>query len=101
MKDEYDEQLDDLFQRIRMLRPDIAAVEHHFETRLLARLEERQSGQALWSFWTWRLVPLFSVIVIIVGIGSMVIDPARSTDLFAAFTNGYEEYQATSLLAGG
>ena len=101
MKDERDELLDELFGRVRALKPDTSAVEDHFETRLLATLEERQSSRALWSFWTWRLVPLFTMIAIIVGIGSVAIDPARSTDLFAAFTSGYEEYQATSLLAGG
>lgn len=101
MKDEHDELLDRLFQTVRTLRPDTAAVAEHFETRLLAALEERRNSRELWSFWTWRLVPLFAVIAIVVGIGSVAIDPARSNDLFAAFGNGYEDYLATSLLAGG
>ncbi len=101
MKDERDERLDRLFATVRPLRPDTAAVEEHFETRLLATLEERQSSRAQWSFWSWRLVPLFAVIALVVGIGSVAIDPSHSNDLFAAFSNGYEEYLATTLLAGG
>lgn len=101
MKDERDVQLDELFQRVRALKPDAFPVDDYFETRLMARLEERQGSRALWSFWTWRLVPLFTAMAITVGIGSMVIRPERSADLFSSFTNGYEEYQATSMLAGG
>ena len=101
MKDERDELLDKLFLTVRTIKLDTAVVEEHFETRLMARLAERRSSRALWSAWTWRLVPWFSIIVIIVGIGSVLIDPARSNDLFATFTGGDDEYQVTSLLAGG
>lgn len=101
MKDERDESLDKLLQMVRTMKPDTVAVEEYFETRLLARIEEKRSSQAAWSIWSWRLVPLFMLIVIIVGLGGVIFDPARSNDLFSGFTNGYEEYQATSLLAGG
>ncbi len=101
MKDERDERLDRLFMAARSMRPDTAAVEDHFETRLLARMEEEQDSQALWAAWAWRLFPLFATIVLVVGIGSVVSDPARSGDLFAGFASGYEEYFTASLLAGG
>ena len=101
MKDKHDELLDKLFMTVRSIKPDTAAVEAHFETRLLARIEEQQSSPVLWPVWTWRLIPWFATIVVIVGIGSVMYDPMRSSDLFAQFTNGYEEYLTTSLLAGG
>ncbi len=101
MKDKHDELVDKLFAAARARKPDTAAIEAHFETRLLARLEEQQSSQTLWLAWTWRLIPWFATIVVIVGIGSVIYDPMRSSDLFAQFTNGYEEYLTTSLLAGG
>ncbi len=101
MKDERDEPLDKLFQAVRTMKPDTIAAEEYFETRLLARIEEKRSRQAAWSIWCWRLVPIFALIVIVVGLGGVIFDPARSNDLFAGFTNGYEEYQATTLLAGG
>ena|ERR1039457_3607378 len=101
MKDKQDELLDKLFMTVRSLKPDTASVEAHFETRLLARLEEQQSSQTLWPVWTWRLIPWFATIVVIVGIGSAMYDPLLSNDLFGHFTNGYEEYLTTSLLTGG
>jgi hypothetical protein len=101
MKDNRDELLDKLFLAARSRKPDTEAIEAHFETRLLARIEEQRSSLVLWPVWTWRLIPLFATIVIIVGIGSIVYDPARSSDLFATLTNGYDEYLTTSLLAGG
>jgi len=101
MKDERDEILDQLFSTVRTIRLDTDAVGEHFETRLMARLQERRESWALWSAWAWRLVPWFSIFVIIVAASSVLIDPARSSDLFAEFTNGFDEYQVTSLIAGG
>ena len=101
MNDEHDELLDKLFQAARTIEPDTAVVEECFETRLMARIEERRNRQTAWSFWTWRLVPVFATIAVIVGIGSVILDPGRSGDLFASLTDGYEELLATSLLAGG
>ena len=101
MKDKQDELLDQLFRTVRSMTPDTSVTEEHFETRLLAGLEERRESRALWSAWVWRLVPWFSIIVIIVATGSVLFDPGRSSDLFAVFTDGYDEYQATSLIAGG
>ena len=98
MNDKHDDLLDKLFAAARSTKPDMTAIEAHFETRLLARIEER-TGQASWPVWTWRLIPWFVTIVIIVGIGSVVYDPARSSDLFATLTSGYDEYQTTSMLA--
>ena len=92
MHDERDEQLSRLFQAVRALKPDTAAVEKGFETRLLAAIEERRNNQALWSFWTWRLVPMFTLMAIIVGVVSVASDPARSGDLFTLLApSGYDD----------
>lgn len=101
MNDKHDELLDRLFSAVRSERPDTAAAEAHFETRLMARLEERHYSESPFPVWAWRLMPWFATIVVLVGIGALVCDPARSSDLFAAFTNGNEGYVTTSLLAGG
>lgn len=102
MNDERDEQLDRLFRTVRALKPDTATVETGFETRLLAAIERRRNDQALWSFWTWRLVPTFALIAIVVGVISVAADPGRSGDLFTLLApNGYDDYQATNLLVGG
>jgi hypothetical protein len=101
MKDEKDAVLDELFRKARLMKPDTVSIGEHFETRLLAAMEEKRNDQVLWSAWTWRLVPWLTIIVIIVGIGSVTIDPVRSGDLFATFTNSDDDYQITSMLAGG
>jgi hypothetical protein len=101
MRDEKDEILDDLFRKARLMKPFTESVEEHFETRLLAAMEEKRRDQTLWSVWTWRLVPWFAVIVFIVGIGNLTIDPDRSGDLFSTFAGGDDDYQVTSMLAGG
>lgn len=101
MKDERDEFLDGLFRKARLMKPDADAMEEHFETRLMAVMEEKRRDQAVWSAWTWRLVPWLAIIVVIVGIGAFTVDPVQSSDLFAAFTGGDDDYQITSMLAGG
>jgi hypothetical protein len=101
MRDGQDELPDRLFQAARAAGPETAAIEDRVETRLMARLEEQRSSRAAWFSRTWRLVPWFATIVILVGAGSICFDPARSTDLFAPFAGGCEEYLFASLLAGG
>jgi hypothetical protein len=101
MKDEKDELLDELFRKSRLMKPDTGSVEEHFETRLLAVMEEKRNDQAVWSAWSWRLVPWLAIFVVIVGIGSFTIDPVRSSDLFATFTSSDDDNQITNMLAGG
>ncbi len=99
MKDERDETLDRLFQAARARKTDLAPVEEFFETRLMANIAERRERRSLWSAWTWRLVPWFAAIVIMVGTAGYVLDPGRSGDMYASFTGG-DEYQVSSLLIG-
>ena len=101
MRDERDELLDELFRRARLSKPDTAHLEEHFETRLMAALAERKSERDVWTAWAWRLVPLFAVLVLVVGIGNYTIDPAGSGDPFSTFTSGDDDYQITSMIAGG
>ena len=101
MNDERDKLLDNLFSALRTEAPGTAAAEEYFEARVMALIEERSTGQALVSLWSWRLIPWFALVVVMIGIGSAIYDPVRSLDMFASFANGYEEYQATNLLAGG
>ena len=100
MKNEHDEQLDRLFLAARSIKPDTAEIEEYFETRLLARIEEQRGKQPSWFAWSWRFVPWFAIVVIIIGIVNAVYDPLRSNDLFASLDNGDEEYMTASLLAG-
>jgi len=101
MRDERDELLDSIFSKARMLKPDTSQVEDHFETRLMAVLAEKKSEREVWTAWTWRLVPWLAVIVLVVGIGNYTINPVGSGDPFATFTNGDDDSQVISMIAGG
>jgi hypothetical protein len=61
-----DAELDALFARARAQRPDTAAAEYAFETRLMARLREerRPDPESIWATVTWRLAPIFAACVI-------------------------------------
>ena len=59
-----DADLDALFALARANRPDTSAAEYGFETRLMARLRERQEASSIWAMVSWRMIPLFSVCVL-------------------------------------
>jgi len=101
MRDDNDELLEDLFRMARLVKPDTAQIEEYFETRLMAGLEKKRSDLEVWSSWAWRLVPWFAVIVIVIVIGNYTVDFSGSGDPFATFTNGDDDYQVSSMIAGG
>lgn len=100
MNDNSDHKLDRLFAAAREAEPDLSAKEEHFETRLIARIRERREKRQSWVSWSWRLVPLFTVVVVILGIAGVIMENAGPSDMFAAITNGQESYLVTSYLAG-
>ena len=55
--------LDKLFQAARADKPATARAEYGFETRLMARLRAERSRPV-----TWRLLPAFAAIVIVLGV---------------------------------
>jgi len=99
MKDEKDILLDDLFRRARLMTPDTARSEEHFETRLMAAIEEKRNDKILWSVWAWRLVPWLTMLVIAIGIGGYSISSGGSGDPFSGVLSGDDDYQV-SMLAG-
>lgn len=59
-----DSQLDALFAKARNQRPDTSVAEFAFETRLMARLREREEAGSAWAWASWRMVPFFVVLVV-------------------------------------
>lgn len=100
MNDNSDHELDRLFAAARRARTDFSAVEEHFETRLIARIRERRENRQCWYSWLWRLVPVFTVIVLVLGIASVVVERDGSPDMFAAIANGQETAQVLGYLTG-
>lgn len=100
MDDNRDKLLDDLFAAARKAPPEIFPGEAHFETRLMARLAERARDAVPWHRMVWRMVPAFVAIAIFVLVCSISLNPARSSDPFAAITSGAEDQMARNYLLG-
>jgi hypothetical protein len=60
-----DERLDALLAGARAARPDTSRREYGFETRLLARLRARRESEPHWSALSWRMLPFFAVLVLL------------------------------------
>jgi len=59
-----DSNLDPLFALARAGRPGTDRAEYGFETRLLARLRESRQGPSSWAVVSWRMIPIFGLLVI-------------------------------------
>ncbi|HEX9080084.1 MAG TPA: hypothetical protein VF795_10875 [Desulfuromonadaceae bacterium] len=100
MSADIEEKLDRLFADARSRRPDTSARELNFETRLMARIRERREAVTPWYTLVWRMIPAFAVVATVIAVCTASFQPAGSYDLFAAITNGHEEYLAQSFLTG-
>jgi type IV secretory pathway component VirB8 len=100
MRDRYDDKLDALFATARQETPDTTSAAEYFETRLVARLREQRNQPAPWQRLVWQLLPFFAAIAIIVIVCSITLNPLKTSDPFAALTQGTEEIMARNYLAG-
>lgn len=64
-----EDDLDALFARARAVKRDTAAAEYGFETRLMAGLRERRRSGSMpvLGALSWRLMPVFAVIVLVLA----------------------------------
>ncbi len=95
-----DSRLDRLFADARkagFYNPDI---EHGFETRMMARLRAERETRPPFLFWAWRLVPVFTSIVILLGIWTYASESSQWIDLSAVAGIGSEEGMLTAFLTG-
>ncbi len=99
MEDKTNKRLEQLFSAARDAAPDTSAMEAHFETRVMARIREQREKTAPWFGLVWRMIPIFAVVAAIAAICNMSFNPDHSQDMFAAITNGQEDY-AGSFLTG-
>lgn len=100
MRDNTDEKLECLFAAVRGEKPDIERQAECFETRVLARIRERQEKNIPWYLLAWRCVPAFALIAAILTIFSISYVPSGSSELFASISTGQEEYLAKSFMSG-
>jgi hypothetical protein len=100
MRDDAEDRLERLFAAARSDRNATESAEEFFETRLMARIRERQEARRPWYELAWRSVPALALITVILAIGSITIIRPASSDPFAAISSGQEEYLAASFISG-
>jgi hypothetical protein len=57
-----------LLRAVRAQTPDASRLEYAFETRLMSRLREEQSGSVF--TWAWKLAPFFAALAVAAGLWS-------------------------------
>jgi hypothetical protein len=86
-----DEQLDRLIRSARLIKPAITDVEAGFEDRLAVRLTESRSNGVSLAFWTWRLAPVMTAVLLLLIVANIVIGTPRPLDVMSAVA-GNDEY---------
>ena len=88
--------IDELFNAARTLEPEISGAEFGLETRVLARLRAEREAQTVWFTWTWRLVPVFMVLVMVLSGWYYLFTPTM--DMRTALTANYNQTMYLSSL---
>ncbi len=98
--DANDDKLDGLFAAARKAGLYHRYAEYGFETRVMAKICAAREGQRSYLVWTWRLIPVFVSIIILLGIWIYAFEPRSMSDLGALMGIGSEEAALTALLTG-
>ncbi len=98
--DPKDDNLDKLFAAARKAELYKTEREYGFETRVLARIRSDRTENRSFSFWAWRLMPFFALVVICLAIWISYFEPSHASDLIAGAGSGYEDAVVVSSLAG-
>ncbi|MEI6306186.1 MAG: hypothetical protein WCP33_05135 [Deltaproteobacteria bacterium] len=99
MNTDIDDRMDMLLAQARNDRFDTSLQEINFETRVMARIRERQEEMP-WYAAAWRMIPHIAVLSAVIVLCSVAFKPSYSYDLFAAITNDQNDYLAKSILSG-
>ena len=92
------DKIDEFFRLARTMEPDVSGVERGLETRVLARLRAEREARTVWFTWTWRLMPVFTVLVMILGGWYYLFAP--TIDMRTALTANYDQTMYLSSLMG-
>ena len=98
--DQNDTKLDALFAAARKAEPRGLDMEHGFETRLMARIRAEREGKAPFFVWTWRLMPVFLALIVLMGVWAFISESHSPIDLSAITRIGNEESTLIAYLAG-
>ena len=89
MKTDGKDGLDKIFLLARQAAPDVSRVEQGFEARVIMRLQNRREGRHRWYASSWKLVPVFAVVVVLLG-GWYYENAQAGPDMRDAITADYE-----------
>jgi hypothetical protein len=89
-----------LFGKAREYEPDISRVEAGFETRVMARIRSERGSHTMLFDWAWRLLPIFTALVVAMGIWSYSTLPPAPMDLQAAVSAEYDHDMSFNLFNG-
>ncbi len=98
--DPQDDRLDKLFAAARRADHYDKEREQGFEARVIAKIRSEREKDASFIFWSWRLIPLFATVVIILGLWMSASDSSRTADAGAFAGIDGEQTIVVASLAG-
>lgn len=95
-----DDKLERLFAAARKAELYDLKKEDGFESRVMAKVRSKKETGMPFVVWTWRLIPVFVSLVVLLGIWISATDPKGTTDLSAVTGIGSEEAMLVASLTG-
>ncbi|MBF0515800.1 MAG: hypothetical protein HQK97_01610 [Nitrospirae bacterium] len=83
--------LDELFREVRSIRPDTSRLERNFEARLSRRLYVKKETNWHLYEWSWKLMPYFAVLIIILIIFGFEATSHKQREYYYAYNTGLEQ----------
>ncbi|MEO5360043.1 MAG: hypothetical protein H7843_06285 [Nitrospirota bacterium] len=77
--------LDELFKKVRHIRPDTSALERNFETRLAKRLYVKKETNWYLYNWSWKLMPYFFALIILLSIIGFGVTTHKQKDYYYSY----------------
>jgi len=95
-----DEKLDRLFAAARKAVHYREGIEYGFENRVMARIRAEGERQSSFLLWSWRFIPVFASVVIVLGIWIYSTRYSSTADLTTLTSVGNEDTTMVAFLAG-
>ena len=89
--DPHDTNLDRLFTAARQAEVYDPKREFGFEARVMAKIIAEREGEHPFLFWAWRLITVFSLLVVSLGIWVYLSEPGQLGDIRTIAHLGNEE----------
>lgn len=94
-----EKKLDKIFAAARGAEFYDPGIEYAFETRVMSKIRKRREGKTPILIWAWRLIPVFLSALVLLGIWTLVSEPAY-LDLRDAARIGNGEAMLMASLTG-